>query len=112
MGKVLVKMGIYFQAQDDFLDWYATPEELGKIGTDIQDKKCSWLFVHAYHDLASPQQKAVLDSHYGKCTVGSDEELQIKSLYRDLNLDRHFREYEENSYREIMSTRSEVEAAG
>merc|ERR1712007_28357 len=63
----LVKMGIYFQAQDDFLDCFGTPEQIGKIGTDIQDKKCGWLFVHAYHELATPEQKKVFDKLYGKC---------------------------------------------
>jgi len=108
----LMVMGIYFQAQDDFLDAFATPEELGKIGTDIQDKKCGWLFVNAYHKLASADQKKYLDKHYGKCKVGSAQELEIKKMYKDLKLQELYEQYEQKSYNDIMSMREGVEKSG
>lgn len=101
--EILITMGVYFQAQDDYLDCYATPEQLGKIGTDIADKKCGWLFTKAYHQLADPEQKALLDKHYGKCKVGSPEEQQIKDLYTKLGLPDLYAKYEQSSYDTILS---------
>merc|ERR1719379_2040413 len=101
-GKPLIHMGVYFQGQDDYLDAFAPPEKLGKIGTDIQDKKCGWLFCHAYNYLCNAEQKKYLDTHYGKCKVDSKEELKIRQLYK---------QYEENSYKEIQAMRPETEKA-
>jgi farnesyl diphosphate synthase len=106
--EILMIMGIYFQAQDDYLDCFATPEELGKIGTDIQDKKCGWLFVHAYHSLATADEKAVFDKLYGKCKVQSSEEKQIKDLYTKLDLKKMYAKYEADSYEKIMSLKGTV----
>lgn len=57
---ILIPMGEYFQVQDDYLDCYGTPEQIGKIGTDILDNKCSWL-VNLALKKASPEQRKVLD---------------------------------------------------
>mmetsp|Transcript_13633 Transcript_13633/g.24439 ORF Transcript_13633/g.24439 Transcript_13633/m.24439 type:complete len:256 (+) Transcript_13633:1-768(+) len=106
---ILVTMGVYFQAQDDYLDCYGTPEQIGKVGTDIADKKCGWLFTKAYHQLANPEQKKFLDKHYGKCKVGSEEEKKIKQLYTDLGLPKLYTEYEQASYDKIMSMKESTE---
>jgi len=109
---ILVVMGVYFQAQDDFLDCYATPEVLGKIGTDIQDKKCGWLFVNAYNGMVDAKQKQLLDTSYGNCKVGSEEELAIKALYKELKLEDLYQQYEKDSYEQIMEMKKQVDAQG
>lgn len=105
---ILMIMGIYFQAQDDFLDCFGTPEQIGKIGTDIQDKKCGWLFANAYHNLANPQQKRVFQELYGKVRAQSREEKQIKELYAELGLKELYQQYEQDSYDRIMSLKGSV----
>ncbi|KAH8113590.1 farnesyl-diphosphate synthase [Phellopilus nigrolimitatus] len=57
---ILLPLGEYFQIQDDYLDCFGTPEQIGKVGTDIIDNKCSWL-INVALARASPAQRAVLD---------------------------------------------------
>ena len=53
-------MSIAPQIQDDYLDCYGDPEVIGKIGTDIEDNKCSWLVVQAL-EAADAQQRRVIE---------------------------------------------------
>ena len=110
--EILIKMGVYFQAQDDFLDCYGTEEQIGKVGTDIESKKCGFLFCNAYNGLTTPKitptQKALLDKTYGKVKVKSDGEKAIKKLYEELHLKQLYETYEQAMYDEIMALKPSV----
>ncbi|KAL1214047.1 Farnesyl pyrophosphate synthase 1 [Cardamine amara subsp. amara] len=96
---VLVDMGIYFQVQDDYLDCFADPETLGKIGTDIEDFKCSWLVVKAL-ERCSEEQTKILYENYGKPDLSNIA--KVKDLYKELDLEGVFMEYESKSYEKLM----------
>jgi farnesyl diphosphate synthase len=93
-------MGEYFQIQDDFLDCYGDPKVIGKVGTDIQDNKCSWLVVQALERSSKSQQKVLIE-HYGKDQENSIK--KIKALYKSLELEKHYLNYENESYKKITS---------
>ncbi|AMD20362.1 HDL382Wp [Eremothecium sinecaudum] len=89
--EVLLPLGEYFQIQDDYLDCFGSPEEIGKIGTDIQDNKCSWV-INAALKLCSPEQRKILDQNYGR---KDDEcEKKCKQVFYDLKLDKVYEKYE------------------
>lgn len=103
--KILIPMGEYFQIQDDYLDCYGSPEVIGKVGTDIQEAKCSWLVVQALQKVTS-SQRATLASHYGQW----DEKKVsvVKELYKELELEQMFKDYEEESYRKLQHELDQV----
>jgi farnesyl diphosphate synthase len=92
-------MGEYFQIQDDYLDCFGEPAVIGKVGTDIQDNKCSWLVVQAL-ERCNPTQRQELLKNYGQW---DDKKVaKVKALYRDLDLPAVFAKYEEDSYATIQ----------
>lgn len=102
---ICCQMGEYFQIQDDYLDCFGDPEVIGKVGTDIQDNKCSWLVVQAL-DRVTPEQRAVLENNYGQW---NDEKVAaVKALYKDLDLIKVFESYEEQSYTLIQEKLDKV----
>lgn len=100
-SKICIAMGQYFQIQDDYLDCFGDPEVIGKIGTDIEDNKCSWLVVQALLR-ADKDQKKVIEENYGK-----NEESKVaavKQVYRHLELESVFKSYEADSYEKLVAT--------
>lgn len=92
---ILLRVGHIFQVQDDFLDAYGDPRITGKIGTDIEDGKCSWLVVRAL-ELANSKQRAILVEHYGR--KNEESVAQVKSVYNELQLAQVFRDYEAEEF--------------
>ncbi|KAK8091566.1 polyprenyl-synt-domain-containing protein [Apiospora hydei] len=108
--EVLVAMGQYFQVQDDYLDNFADPAVLGKIGTDIPEGKCSWLVVQALK-LCTAEQHAALKANYGRAGECDAQvcERRIKELYVELGLDGIYHEYEERTVAELREKIANVD---
>ena len=104
---ILLRMGHLFQVQDDFLDCYGDPQKTGKIGTDIQDGKCSWLIVSALQH-ANSKQKEILASNYGLKDLEAVE--KVKAVYQELEIAQMYHSFEEDSYSDLQDKISKIEA--
>uniref|UniRef100_A0A5F8AT43 (2E,6E)-farnesyl diphosphate synthase n=1 Tax=Macaca mulatta TaxID=9544 RepID=A0A5F8AT43_MACMU len=98
--KILLEMGEFFQIQHDYLDLFGDPSVTGKVGTDIQDNKCSWLVVQCLQR-ATPVQYQILKENYGQ--KEAEKVARVKALYEELDLQAVFLQYEEDSYSHIMA---------
>jgi farnesyl diphosphate synthase len=95
---ILVPLGEYFQIQDDYLDYAGTPEQIGKIGTDIMDNKCSWCINTALAH-ANDAQRAILDDNYGR--KDSAAEARVKEVFAEIGINAMYSEYEAGAYAHI-----------
>lgn len=103
--EICCQMGEYFQIQDDYLDCFGDPEVIGKVGTDIQDNKCSWLVVQAL-DRVTKEQRTVLEENYGQWDDAKVK--NVKAVYNELELVKVFEDYEEQSYKNIQEALDKV----
>lgn len=92
---ILLQMGELFQIQDDYLDCFGELKEIGKVGTDIQDGKCTWLLVLALQR-TNVRQRAILEENYGH---NNTEKVQaVKNVYKEIGLSSIYSAYEEDTY--------------
>lgn len=117
---ILLPIGEYFQIQDDFLDYAAPPEVLGKIGTDIVDNKCSWC-INTALSRCTPEQRLVLEKNYGRkgdleagagsntdTSIAGQEarglcEKRVKDVYDAIDLRQIYSDYEEQVYKKLTN---------
>ncbi|KAG5421543.1 ERG20 [Candida metapsilosis] len=103
---VLIPLGEYFQIQDDFLDCFGTPEQIGKIGTDIKDNKCSWVVNQALLH-ATPEQRKLLDNNYGK--KDDESEAKCKQLFKDMGIEKIYHDYEESIVQKLRQQIDQID---
>ncbi|CAF2322163.1 unnamed protein product [Rotaria sp. Silwood2] len=107
LKSIAIDIGIYFQVQDDYLDCYGDINRTGKIGTDIQERKCSWLIVQAIKLLKDNDVKReILRDNYG---YDDQNKVQcVKDIYEELNLKQIYQQYEEKTYENILKRINEA----
>lgn len=110
--EILLPLGEYFQIQDDYLDFAGTPEQIGKVGTDIIDNKCSWC-INTALSVATPSQRAVLDANYGR--KDSACESRVKAIFEEVGIRERYETYEKDAHERIsvlIDEMPEVQSAG
>ncbi len=85
----MLTLGEFFQVQDDYLDFYGNPETTGKIGTDIEEGKCTWLALK-FLEKASAEQKEIFEKNIGNPKARNI----IAELYKEAKLGEEFSAYQ------------------
>ncbi|ODM92551.1 Farnesyl pyrophosphate synthase [Orchesella cincta] len=101
-----MNIGHLFQAVDDYLDCFGSEMDMGKVGTDIQNGKCSWLFVRS-KQLCSKEQLGVLYENYGNSD--NDKVAQVKKIYECLNITQHFEQFVQQKKGDFLQAVEELE---
>ncbi|KAK1217931.1 Farnesyl pyrophosphate synthetase [Marasmius sp. AFHP31] len=122
-NSILLPLGEYFQIQDDYLDFSGTAAQIGKVGTDIVDGKCSWV-INTALSLATPEQRRVLNQNYGvkpneeeqakACdllesasekaqTYLGEAERKVKAVFEEIRIREKYLELEEERYNHLMN---------
>ncbi|KAJ8717216.1 hypothetical protein PYW08_005615 [Mythimna loreyi] len=96
---ISMQLGRLFQMQDDYMDCFGDENMTGKMGTDIQEGKCSWLAVKALQQ-CKPNQRAVFTVCYGSKEPAHAE--RIKQLYVQLKIPQLYKEEENEYYNKII----------
>ena len=60
---------------------------------DISEGKCTWLIVEALR-IGDDAQRATLREHYGRGVDNAESVEEVKRVYRALQLDTRFRDWE------------------
>jgi len=95
----------YFQIQDDFLDFGGTPEQIGKIGTNIIDNKCSWV-INTAIKITTPEQLQILTENYGRKDPAKEN--RVKEVFEQLGIRDIYVKYEEMAVASLKQKISEI----
>eukprot|EP00467_Chlorarachnion_reptans_P013036 CAMPEP_0114510388 /NCGR_PEP_ID=MMETSP0109-20121206/13758_1 /TAXON_ID=29199 /ORGANISM="Chlorarachnion reptans, Strain CCCM449" /LENGTH=408 /DNA_ID=CAMNT_0001689687 /DNA_START=30 /DNA_END=1256 /DNA_ORIENTATION=+ len=96
ISRIALELGQYFQVQDDFLDVYGDPKKTGKIGTDIEQRKLTWLMARAVQKADEKTLQAAFKSKEKYVET-------MKQMFMDLELRKEYLAYENAVCAKIQS---------
>ncbi|RAK91857.1 farnesyl-pyrophosphate synthetase [Aspergillus costaricaensis CBS 115574] len=85
---ILVPLGSFYQFQNEYLDIFGNHRLTGKIGTDIQENKCSWVIIQALR-MCSTEQRHILLENYGQ--PSRDSAMECQRIFELLPLREEYR---------------------
>ncbi len=78
-----INIGMAFQLRDDWLDVYSTTKELGKpIGSDIVNRKKTWLYIKAFEEAGDKMREITSDNSLSRRALVS----RVRRVYDSLKL--------------------------
>lgn len=103
--KVGLELGHYYQVQDDFLDVYGNPKVTGKMGTDIEQRKLTWLMATAVSKADAKQLEQLF-------ATGEGFEVKVRKIFETLELRSEYLQYETKVCERIRSWMAEDQTTG
>ena len=103
--RIMVTLGKYFQAMDDYLDLFGDPAVLGNMGNDVYERKLSWPIVEALERFGNKERR-LLEVAYSDGNVN-----QVKAVFQSLEIPRVYAEFTETSFKTISEMIDQIDEA-
>jgi len=96
------RLGYFFQAQDDYLDCFGANDEMGKLGTDIKDGKCTWITCALSEKLSVNSSDMVqFEANFGRKV--DDNVKNVQSLLVKYQIAQSFQQFQSEYSRSLLS---------
>lgn len=104
-------IGIAFQIQDDILDCWSDLEVFGKqCGTDIADKKKTFLYLKAVEMAKEPLRSELIEIYCSDTLLKEEKTKRVVGIYEELNVKEIARKTMEEYNKEALAALKEIKA--
>ena len=106
--EITLLIGELFQCQDDYLDCFGDSSVIGKIGRDIEERKCTWLWYTAIEVCPTESLRNELVSLY---SLGDNSVVdRVKEIYTQIGIHEEYTVFCERISKKIQSEIEQLEA--